>query len=487
MIQPAETVDGRRDLLRFVRERAGLVMRGGLEDRVWACARSAMARLDVNALADLTAVLTRDQDAFDDFVDELTVGETHFFRTGEHFDWIRNHVLPDFRTRFGPHRIFRVWSAGCSTGEEPYSLAMLLDEEGMGDESQVIATDISRSSLTAAQRGRYRSWSMRGTPSQVQDRYFRTVDDDVPGGRRTWFEVSPRIKKRVEFRYYNLAVDPYPALDVGLFGLDLILCRNVLIYFDNEKAALVGERLSRCLAPGGWLIPGPSEPLLTAADRLQVVTAPGVFVYRTASAMDSVRPATAAPAKPPAKPRAPIVATRREVPGAAKGVPPDSLDPLWTARRALAEGDYARAIAITKGRPHDEDAKIIRLRALANCDPTEAHRYSLELAQQAPLSEEIQYLRGLMLLSLGRLDGAQDAARRLLYLNPSLVVGHLFQASVLRREGETDGARRSYRNALNLCRGVPADTVIPFGDGENAGRLVEVISQEVKIMNDMQE
>ena len=216
-MQPVETVDGRRDFLRFVREHAGLTMRGNLEDRVWAGARSAMSRLNLNALTDLTEVLTRDQEAFDAFVDELTVGETYFFRTEEHFDWIRNQVLPSFRRRFGPHRIFRAWSAGCSTGEEPYSLAVLLEEEGFGDRSRVIATDISRASLADAQRGRYRSWSLRAVPSQVRERYFGTLDDDWPGGHREWFTLTPRIKTRVEFRYHNLALDPYPALDFGLW------------------------------------------------------------------------------------------------------------------------------------------------------------------------------------------------------------------------------------------------------------------------------
>ena len=298
-MQSVETADGRQDFLRFVNARSGLTMRGSLENRVWASARSAMSRLDVNDLTDLSEVLEEDRVAFDEFVAELTVGETYFLRTEEHFDWIRNEILPDFRRRFGPHRIFRAWSAGCSTGEEAYSLAMLLDEEGMGDRSRVIATDITRPSLAIAQRGRYREWSMRGASSEVRDRYFRTVEGEPPYERRQWFELSPRIKERVEFRYHNLAIDPYPALDFGLWGLDLILCRNVLIYFDHEAAIRVGERMSRCLSPGGWLVPGPSEPPLTDVHRLEAVVAPGVFVYRIARAMDTIGPATATPSPKP--------------------------------------------------------------------------------------------------------------------------------------------------------------------------------------------
>lgn len=499
MIQAVETADGRRDFLRFVRERAGLTMRSDLEDRVWAGARSAMSRLNVNALTDLTEVLTRDQDAFDAFVDEVTVGETHFLRIEEHFEWIRSRVLPEFRMRFGPHRIFRVWSAGCSTGEEAYSLAMLLDEEGFGDRSRVIATDISRASLAVAQRGCYRSWSLRGMPSQVQDHYFRTLNRDLSGGRREWFQLSPRIKKRVEFAYHNLVVDPYPPLEFGLWDLDLILCRNVLIYFDQETAMSVGERMSRCLAPGGWLIPGPSEPLLTTVAALQAVTAPGLFVYRTARAMESIRLPTAAPspkaetrtrhvgAPPSATPdkrRALAVATSTELGSADTVDPSDALDPLWVARRALAGGDYARAIAITKARSRDEDANIIRLRALANSDLPQAMRLSRELAHGAPLSEEIQYLRAVLLLSLGRPDEARGAARRLLYLTPSLAVGHVLQASILRRDGDTAGARRSYRNALSLCLSVPHDALVRFGEGETAGRLAEATRRELEILNE---
>ena len=119
----------------------------------------------------------------------------------------------------------------------------------------------------------------------------------------------------------------------------------------------------------------------------------------------------------------------------------------------------------------------------ANCDSSEADRLSRELVEQAPLSEEIQYLRAVLLLGLGRLGEARDAARRLLYLNPSLAVGHLLQASVRRREGHIEEARRSYRNALNVCLSVPPDTLVPFGDGESTGRLAEVMRQELEILD----
>ena len=291
----------------------------------------------------------------------------------------------------------------------------------------------------------------------------------------------------MEFRYHNLAIDPYPALDFGLWGLDLILCRNVLIYFRAEDAGRVGERMSRCLGPGGWLIPGPSEPSMSTVNRLQVVTAPGVFVYRTAHATDSIappRPLEPTPAPP--KPPEPAVTISTEGPSGTTDAPPVSSDPMDDARRALADGEYAEAIAITRHRPYDEDANIIRLRALANHDPPEAEAFSQRLAERAPHSEEIQHLRGVLLLGLGRLDEARDVARRLLYLNPSLVVGHVLLASVLRRGGDASGARRSYRNALKLCLNMPADTEIVFGDGESAGRLFQVISHEIQILNEAQ-
>ncbi len=192
---------------------------------------------------------------FDDLVSELTIGETYFFREPARFAVIRDELLPALERHKGSDHRVRIWSAGCASGEEPYSIAMLLHELRMLDRSHVLATDISHLALAKARAGRYRSWSLRGSDHPLLKQFL--IEDD--GG----YVVDERIRPHVVFEYLNLALDSYPSFPTGTWGLDLILCRNVLIYFNRETIAAVAKRFFNCLSPGGWVILGASDPIIS--------------------------------------------------------------------------------------------------------------------------------------------------------------------------------------------------------------------------------
>ncbi len=214
----------------------------------------------------------------------MTVGETKFFRDPEHFEFIRRLVLPDVARRRGSDHVVRVWSAGCATGEEAYTLAIVLQEVGLADRSFILATDISRRSLEAARRARYRSWTLRGVDPELKKRYLPQVPQFEVGRRDAEFVLSSRLRDRVDFEYLNLTIDPYPSLENGTWGMDLIMCRGVLMSLDEHTLRHVVESLGRCLADGGWLMLGPSDPPIPHGGPLDaVVTAAGVF-YRRAAA-----------------------------------------------------------------------------------------------------------------------------------------------------------------------------------------------------------
>src|SRR6185312_11013116 len=130
-------------------------------------------------------------------------------------------------------RRFRAWSAGASTGEEPYSIAIALREKGVAGD--VLGTDISRARLADARHATYRRWSFRGVPEATIAKYFKQRGD--------LFTLAPALRHDVEFRYLNLASDCYPAMSSGVWGMDVIFCRNVLIYFDRETIAHVAKNL----------------------------------------------------------------------------------------------------------------------------------------------------------------------------------------------------------------------------------------------------
>ncbi|MDF1565821.1 MAG: methyltransferase [Deltaproteobacteria bacterium] len=202
----------------------------------------------------------------------LTTNETYFFREQPQLRAFTGDILPGMAESRGRRKRLRIWSAGCSTGEEAYTIAMLLLESGLfeGWRLDVFGTDISRAVLATARRGVYRQHALRETDERFIHRYFETAED---GARR----VSDEVRRIVSFGHLNLA-DPQM---MGLVGeMDVIFCRNVLIYFGAEvKRALIG-RFYEHLAPGGYLLLGHSESLLNLSTDFELVHLDHDLVYR---------------------------------------------------------------------------------------------------------------------------------------------------------------------------------------------------------------
>jgi chemotaxis protein methyltransferase CheR len=226
--------------------------------------RPQLDRALVNALEDsgldtvreLCAYLAGDsrRRSLEAFLAALTVAESHFFRSRAQFDALSGEIFPQLVKARGGSRRLRVWSAGCATGEEPYSLAISLERQLPAiDEWEVLilATDISSPALAAGRRGLYRPWSFRGVPEAIKRTYFIDHEDHL--------EVVPRIRERVKFAPLNLVTGRYPSLLSNTIDMDLILCRNVLIYFSQPVATAILGRLRDALADGGWLMLGQAE------------------------------------------------------------------------------------------------------------------------------------------------------------------------------------------------------------------------------------
>lgn len=228
----------------------------------------------------------------DELVDCLTTAETSFFRDSRQYEVLRQRLLPWLVDRLqrqalagGSPPLVRLWSAGCSTGQEPYSLAIAIAEFLSGLASphprqfSIVATDISRRVLQTAQRGIYPLRELeRGLTPRQRQRFFRPAGDD--------WEISPDLKRLIEFRHANL-LDP--VIPAGPF--DLIFCRNVLIYFDHDTRARICERLHRALTPGGVLVLGSAESLFGVTDLFVPVDAEELPIYRRPDP-DNDRPST---------------------------------------------------------------------------------------------------------------------------------------------------------------------------------------------------
>ena len=241
------------------------------------CARR-MRALEANTPAEYLELLTLRENRAEELrllLNEITIGETYMFRSPAQLEALRSVILPQIleaKSARGFKR-FRFWSAGCSTGEEPYTLAMFLLEEGArllaGCTFDILATDLNDNSLEAAKAGIYGEYALRNTSEHLRRKYFKPHDD-----KRV--RVSDQLKSLVRFDRVNLLDDGKMA---ALSGVDLIFCCNVLIYFDLTSKRKVIEHFHTNLLPGGYLFLGHSESLYQVDDRFRLVHFPKAVAY----------------------------------------------------------------------------------------------------------------------------------------------------------------------------------------------------------------
>ncbi len=387
------------------------------------------------------------------FLASLTIGETHFFRNAPQFEALRATILPALIEARSAQRRLRVWSAGCASGEEPYSIAMLIDRllpKRRSWDVTILATDINPRAMEKARRGVYGRWSFREVPPEFEHAYFRHAGADR--------ELDPEIRAMVTFRYLNLVQDVYPSLITNTVEMDLIFCRNVLIYFRNETNAMVAERLHRSLTRDGWLLVGHAEPSRTIADPwFDVVPFPDTIAYRR-------RDVTPAPAPAPA-PRT----SQPSVPDAAKPAPL-----TWSASRPSPRPEPERPRSVPVAR--DAIAAYRTAKACASRLELDAAEHWISVAvAQDPLFAPAHHLYALILQERGMTDSALGALRRCVYADRRFVLGHFTLATLLRSRGETARADKSLDNVLELLEGRPLDDPIAEGDGLTVGRLRELV------------
>ncbi len=188
-----------------------------------------------------------DRKKFEEFVNYITINVSEFYRDIPQWKVLEEKALPELISRFG--RSLKIWSAACSTGDEPYSLVMALSRHLPLGNIKIFATDLDRQVIAKAKEGIYPEKSILFLPADLKRRYFRQVGEDE-------FRIANEIKARVEFREHNLLKDAYPT------GCHLIVCRNVLIYFTEEAKDRVFRNFYRVLAGGGMLFIGSSEQIM---------------------------------------------------------------------------------------------------------------------------------------------------------------------------------------------------------------------------------
>ncbi|HYD39940.1 MAG TPA: protein-glutamate O-methyltransferase CheR [Anaeromyxobacter sp.] len=432
---------------RVLEEACGLTLSPGIRRTLGDAFMRAARDLRLAPEAFLSKLRAREHKAVTTLVEAAVVGETYFFRHPEQLVLIRQLAI----AAAPRDRPLSIWSAGCATGEEPYTLAMeLVDAGRLGLGDRILATDVSSRALAVAKEARYGEWSLRRLDPAVRNRHFESHPPQV--------EVRPEIRAMVEFRRHNLVRDPAPAL-----GFDLVLCRNVLIYFNPPTAALVVEKLAVSLAPGGVLVLGPVETPLAVGQDLERVEIDGVTAFRAPGGRPLpnalLRPREEAPGAP-----APVHSLAERRNGAAPR--PAATPPPIQAAPPKAAPPPPPPPAAALATEHLEAARDAARRG----DLSAAE----ELARAAAARElcpEAWLLVSMAADARGDLAGALDAARKALYLDPGLALGHATLVSLFIRLGLPEDAARARRNALEALAGL--DDAAPLRGIENitAGAL----------------
>ncbi len=327
----------------------------------------------------------------------------------------------------------RIWSAGCASGAEPYSLAILLERE-LGERTAdwkiaIHATDLSRSHLERAAAGKFHQWALRSTSAATQLECFSHEAD-------TW-TIHPRYQRWVSFHQMNLAAGklstPWPA-DTRF---DLILCRNVMIYFaPRVNRRLVGQ-FYYALEQGGWLVVGATECNIDTYQAFCTVDAPGARLYQKPAAFSDT---------PVAQPE------KLPTPPALSPQPPIA---------------------------HQKPADVAGLLALADCgDWGTAAVYAEQLLLHDRLNPAIHFYRALILENLGSVPEAERSLRQAIYLDRGFALAHYHLGLALKRARKAHAAARSFGNVLQLLEGVADDAIVAAGAGVTAARLRELAQMQ---------
>lgn len=375
---------------------------------------------------------------------KLTIGETYFFRDERQFTAIRDHILPEILKRNHSSKHLRIWSAGCATGAEPYSLAILLMRELADQISgwrvEIHATDLNRNYLAQAAMGKFRAWALRSTSDEVKGECFRHEG-------LVW-TIDPRFKQWISFRHMNLVesefITPFPS---GTH-FDLILCRNVMIYFTQEVSRRLVGQFHGSLCDGGWLVVGASEYSLVNEKDFSVVDASGAKVYRKVPPLLEIS--------------GEILQIKGKVPRPATTFTPPAAPPANSP-------------------PVRDCGNLDALRQLADRgDWQNAAECSLRLLTRDRLNPEIHFYRGLILENLGNAGESERSLRQAIYLDRNFGLAHYHLALALKRDGRIEAAGRSFGNVLKIMAATPDLASVMAAPGVTAIELKELAKMHLK-------
>lgn len=457
--EPPPPPDALEHLKRQVISRTGHFYYADKDDLLWERARRRMRATGETTLPGYLRRLEAEPGEWAALEAEITIGETFFFRYAEQFEALRDTILPEIFERHAADKRVRILSAGCATGAEPYSLAILIDQmlgEARADwRISILGVDINETFLAAARQAEYGRWATRTLTDAEREAWFTPG----PGPEKWTLKRKHRVAAR--FQYLNLMDLLGPAPPLELTDYDLILCRNVLIYFHPDTVLAIAEALTQRLTPEGWLLVGHAEPNPGFDRFAQATHLPHVTAYRPLTA-----PQIEAIAQAPAP--ADIFHGLTEKAVAWEPAAPIAPMPVWPTAIPAQTADATPAAP-----PHHEGVAQIRARADLG-DLEGALKATMAALKVAPDDAVLRYYEGVLSKGLDHADAAEAALRKALYLDGGFALAHL-QLGLLRVErGQVAAGRRSLATAERLSGTFPPEAPLPEGAGMTAQDLRDI-------------
>lgn len=439
------------------------------------------------------------------FTKHLTNGETYFIREPERFAALEKIILPELiEQRKNNTRTIKIWSAGCSSGEEPYSIAILLHKlipDIKNWNIKIMATDINQESLKKARAGRYGNWSFRGTPEWIKSNYFKNVGHEI-------FEIDEKIREMVHFSFLNLVDGHYPSAANETRNVDILFCRHVLMYFNTSTIKKIVNRFSKCLASQGLFMVALVESGMLNNSPFTQVKIGGTYFYRRTKSTEKSSmemqvidyefrlpeellfpPIDTAMRFRILQDMEPSSVEDNNIPAvfgeSGKGLFEDVAvniaetasddEDIFLQFEAL---DYKKTIEILTAVDISKNSEkmILLARAYANQGELDAAaEWSGKAVDLDKSNKEYHLYHGKILQELGKIKEAVSCYERVLYLDHDYVIVHFTLALLLRLESENQKSKRHFKTASKILGRYKDEEVIEGSEGISAGQLREII------------
>lgn len=379
----------------------------------------------------------------------FTIGETYFFREPKTFLALKDHVFPDIiQVRKNLQSPFiRIWCAGCSTGEEPYTVAILLNELLPNIQKwniTILATDVNTKALEILKNGVYREWSFRTIEPYYKEKYFKEIEPNL-------FEINLSIKNIVLAEHLNMAVDNYPSLINNTSAMDVILCRNMLMYFSNSQAKSVIKHLNESLVDNGILILGASENSIIQEDLFKSENISGALIHRKRPLDELVS--------------SPEVLREEMLSDEAAPISSLSSAPSFSPLPSSEFNPKSKGL---------HNAKLSK--QFANQGHLERGLLKIDKAiTEENLNPQFYYLKALILQELGRLEEAAAVFNKTIYLDSNFILAYFGLANITRLQGKQHESERYFKIVLSLLKQCHPKEILPAGEGMTALRLSEIV------------